>query len=185
MICPERIDRTWTLFLDRDGVVNVYLPDDYVKNVGEFAFVEGAPEALRDLSKVFGRIVIVTNQRGIARGIMSEDDLTAVHEYMLGTIRSAGGRIDGIFHCPHDRNGGCDCRKPLPGLALQAKRKFPEIDFAKSIMLGDSFSDMELGKSCGMELAYIPGHDGPVRDDAQIFASLADFSRYITGSPAK
>jgi D-glycero-D-manno-heptose 1,7-bisphosphate phosphatase len=178
----KNIDNSWTLFLDRDGVINVYLSDDYVKMVSEFAFNDGVLEALRDLSPVFGRIIVVTNQRGIARGLMSADDLNIVHDYMLKEIRGAGGRIDGIFHCPHDRTDNCECRKPKTGQAIQAKKMFPEIDFSKSIMLGDSFSDMGFGINCGMHLAYIPGHDGAEYKDTPIFSSLSDFSKYIIGN---
>jgi D-glycero-D-manno-heptose 1,7-bisphosphate phosphatase len=177
----ETFDSSWTLFLDRDGIINVYLPDDYVKHPSEFSFNDGVLEALHDLSHVFGRIVIVTNQRGIARGLMTIDDLQRVHEFMLGEITAAGGRIDGIYFCPHDRDTGCTCRKPKTGLALQAKEAYPEIDFSKSIIVGDSVSDMKFGQNCGMMRAFVSGHDGETYEDVPVFISLADFRDSITG----
>lgn len=144
------IDKSWALFLDRDGVINKRLIDDYVKNLEEFEFLAGVPEAISEFSEIFGRIFIVTNQRGISRNIMTEADLNIVHKYMLNEISNAGGKIDKIYFCPHDRNTGCGCRKPDTGMALNAKQDFPEIDFNKSIMVGDSSSDIQFGKNAGM-----------------------------------
>lgn len=144
------IDSSWSLFLDRDGVINKRLIDDYVKNTGEFEFLPGVVDAIAKFSKIFGKIFVVTNQRGIARGLMTEDDLQIVHDLMLKEIQKAGGRVDGIYFCPHDRNQDCGCRKPDVGMALKAKEEFPAVDFKKSIMVGDSTSDMEFGKNAGM-----------------------------------
>jgi histidinol-phosphate phosphatase family protein len=145
-----KIDKTWALFLDRDGIINKRLIDDYVKNPGEFEFLPGAKESIAKLSRVFGRVFIVTNQRGIARELMTTADYHAVNDFMLSAIAKAGGRIDGVYFCPHDRDDGCGCRKPAIGLALAAKREFPEIDFSRSIMAGDSDSDIEFGRRAGM-----------------------------------
>jgi len=144
------IDKTWSLFLDRDGVINKRLVDDYVKIIEEFEFLPGVPEAIGKFSQIFGRVFIITNQRGIARELMTENDLNMVHEEMLKGITQAGGKIDRIYFCPHDRNQNCGCRKPAPGMAIKAKKDFPEIDFDKSIMVGDTSSDIEFGKSAGM-----------------------------------
>ncbi len=152
-----KIDKSWTLFLDRDGVINVRLIDDYVKNIGEFEFMPGVPEAIAKLSKIFGRVFVVTNQRGIARKLMTIEDLRQVNDYMLDGVKKAGGRINRIYFCPHDRNEGCGCRKPDTGMALQAKKEFPEVDFKKSIMVGDSTSDLEFGKNAGMYTVHING----------------------------
>lgn len=144
------IDHSWSLFLDRDGVINKRLIDDYVKIPAEFEFLPGVPEAISKFSTIFGRIFVVTNQRGIARGLMTEDDLQIVHKLMLDDIKNAGGRIDKIYYCPHDRNQGCGCRKPDIGMALKAKQDYPEVDFSKAIMLGDSTSDIKFGENAGM-----------------------------------
>ncbi len=152
------IDSSWTLFLDRDGVINKRLIDDYVKNIAEFEFLPGAPEAIARFTKVFGKIFVVTNQRGIARGLMTVEDLGLVNDFMLRGIEEAGGRIDKVFFCPHDRDENCGCRKPDTGMAKQAKAEFPDVDFAKSIMIGDSTSDIEFGKKAGMVTIHItPG----------------------------
>lgn len=155
VIKPYKIDRSWTLFLDRDGVINKRLIDDYVKNIREFEFLPGVQEALAEFAKVFGRIFVVTNQRGIARGLMTEHDLHLVNEYMLAELQKAGGRIDKVYYCPHDRDENCGCRKPAIGMALKAKQDYPEIDFSKAIMIGDSPSDIEFGENAGMRTIYV------------------------------
>lgn len=145
------IDKTWTLFLDRDGVINKKIDDDYVRKWEDFQFLDGVVDALKQFAEIFGRIIIITNQRGIARGLYTVDDLNQIHDKMVEEIRMAGGRIDGIFFCPHmGDEPECDCRKPKPGMAYQAKKKFPEIDFSKSILAGDSVSDIAFGERLGM-----------------------------------
>ncbi len=150
-----KIDQSWTLFLDRDGVINELIPGDYVRRPEELKMIPGSAQAVAKLSESFGRIVIVTNQQGIGKGLMSMNDLDLIHEKLLGEILLAGGRIDGIFTCPHLADAGCECRKPRPGLALQAKNKFPEIDFFRSLIAGDSASDIALGKSLGMKTVFV------------------------------
>lgn len=175
------IDKGWTLFLDRDGVINVRLVDDYVKSPDEFSFTDGTLRALSLLSDLFGRIIIVTNQRGIARGLMTEDDLASVHSSMMREISAAGGRIDAIYHCPHDTSAACLCRKPAIGMALRAKESFPEIDFSKSIMVGDSRSDMSFGENAGMKCVYV-SHDGTAYEDCPhpTVTSLLEFTLGIS-----
>ncbi len=135
------------LFLDRDGVINERLVDDYVRNWSQFKFCEGVPFALSVLRPYFERIVVVTNQQGIGKGLMSEAELDEIHTKMMLELEEAGCKIDGVYHCPHLANAGCDCRKPATGLALQAQRDFPEIDFSNSFLVGDSESDLLLAKA--------------------------------------
>lgn len=146
-----QVDRSWTLFLDRDGVINLHFPKDYVKDWDEFYFLEGAIDSIVKLSNIFGKIIVVTNQQGVAKGKMSEDMLRAIHINMLSEIEAAGGRIDSIYAATvlaeKDPEG---IRKPKIGMALQAQRDFPEIDFAKSIIVGDSITDMQFGRNAGM-----------------------------------
>src|ERR1044071_2736321 len=92
------IDKSWTLFLDRDGVINVRFHGDYVKHVGEFEFIPGAVEAIAGFSKIFGKIVVVTNQQGIARGIYTHEDLGAIHAHMKAEVEKAGGKIDAVYY---------------------------------------------------------------------------------------
>jgi histidinol-phosphate phosphatase family protein len=149
------IDQSWTLFLDRDGVINRKLPGDYVKDTTEFEFNEGALEALRILASRFSVIVIVTNQQGIGKGIMSEEQLTQVHNHMITEIRDEQGRIDKIYHCPDLATNNSPNRKPSTGMGVQAKADFPQIDFAKSLIVGDSVSDMEFGERLNMQRIFI------------------------------
>ncbi len=170
-----KIDRSWTLFLDRDGVINKRLIDDYVKNIGEFEFLPGTEKAIARFSKIFGKIFIVTNQRGIARGLMSVKDLEVINGFMLKKIEEAGGKIDKVYFCPHDRDENCGCRKPSPGMAFKARQEFPGIDFSKSIMVGDTDSDIEFGKNAGMITVKITSEEVC----GLRAASLEEFSRII------
>lgn len=135
-----------TIFLDRDGVINRKLDDDYVKNWNEFEFLPSVKDALKILAEKNYRLIVVTNQRGVARGWMSEADVQAVHAQMVTELAPA--QIAAIYCCPHNNNQ-CDCRKPKTGMFLQAQRDFPDIDFAKSVLIGDSLSDMEAGAKLG------------------------------------
>lgn len=152
---PSKIDAQWTLFLDRDGVLNERIVDGYVRNWGEWVWNEGVLEAIASLSKRFGTIVIVTNQRGIARGLYTEQDLEDVHTRMLADIKAAGGRIQAVYHCPHDKDAGCNCRKPLPGMLLRAAKENSSIDLKKALMVGDSNSDMEAAKAAKVHAVFI------------------------------
>ena len=144
----ELIDESWTLFLDRDGVINVNKKDSYVFTPDEFVFNEGAIAALAELRSIVGRMIVITNQRGVGRGLMTEQDLQVVHNHMLDELQKAGVTMDGIYYCTINDNLHFD-RKPNPGLALKAKADFPDIDFTKTIMIGDKLIDMELGRNIG------------------------------------
>lgn len=137
------------LFLDRDGVINRLRTDDYVKNWSEFEFMPGILEALAEWSKHFKLIIIVTNQRGVGKNLMSEVDLNIIHTKMLAIIKKHGGRIDRIYYCTaiDDNN---TYRKPNIGMALKAKHDFPDLIFEKSIMIGDSYSDLKFAENVNM-----------------------------------
>jgi D-glycero-D-manno-heptose 1,7-bisphosphate phosphatase len=138
-----------TVFLDRDGVINRKVPDgDYVKCWEEFAFLPGVKDALRLIKRGGYRVIVVTNQRGIARCMMTEHDLHQIHARMLTELAQAGVRIDALYYCPHEA-GQCLCRKPQTGLFWRAKGDFPDIDFGSSFLIGDSLSDMEAGAQLG------------------------------------
>ena len=175
----NKMDKNWTLFLDRDGVINRRLLDDYVKSWAEFVFLPGVPEAIASFSERFGRIVVVTNQQGIGKGLMTESDLHSIHHQMVLDIQKAGGRIDKVYFCPHHRQDNCACRKPRIGMAKQAKADFPEIDWRRSIMVGDTPSDIEFGRNAGMRTVFVSAHEhAPPHADLQV-ASLAAFKDYI------
>jgi histidinol-phosphate phosphatase family protein len=153
----SEIDQRWTLFLDRDGVINEKLEGDYVKHIDEFHFINRTLEAMELLANRFGVIVIVTNQQGIGKGLMSEEELLGIHQYMLSEVFNHGGRVDGVFYCPYLAEDDPSCRKPKTGMAFEARDRFPEIDFKRSVMVGDSVSDMEFGHRLGMKCVRV-GH---------------------------
>jgi len=179
MLDLKTIDKTWTLFLDRDGVINLEKEGDYIYNASEFVFYEGVTEAIGLLAKRFGDIVLVTNQRGVGKELMTELDLMDVHNHMLKNIEAADGRIDAIYYCTSLDNDHPD-RKPQPGMALKAKEDFPGIDFGKSVMVGNKMSDMRFGRNAGMHTVYIqtthPRQPIPHPDIDLAFKSLLNFA---------
>lgn len=149
------INKSWSLFLDRDGVINKKLEGDYVKVLDEFEFLPGVPEAMKILTDVFGKIIVVTNQQGIGKGIYTHNDLSIIHHYMEDEIEKHGGKIDKIYFSPYLASENHAWRKPNTGMALQAQAEHVEIDFKRSVMVGDSMSDMEFGKKLGMITVFI------------------------------
>ncbi|HLP54120.1 MAG TPA: HAD-IIIA family hydrolase [Fluviicola sp.] len=164
------IDQSWTLFLDRDGVINKRLMGDYVKSVGEFELLDGVAEALGAAAQVFGRIVVVTNQQGIGKGIMTERNLSDIHAYCSELITRAGGRIDRYYFAPELAGTGVGLRKPETGMAMQAKQDFPEIAFERSVMVGDSDSDIQFGKNLGMKTVFV-SHNKEKHESADLTVS--------------
>jgi histidinol-phosphate phosphatase family protein len=149
------VDSGWTLFLDRDGVINKKIDGGYVLDWEQFEFLDGVLETMPKLAKIFPRIIVVTNQQGIAKGLFTEETLNEIHQNMMNIIELNGGRIDAVYHAPGLASAENSLRKPNNGMAYQAKGGFPEIDFSKSMIAGDSFSDMQFGKSVGMVTVYI------------------------------
>ncbi|NNE29315.1 MAG: HAD family hydrolase [Saprospiraceae bacterium] len=152
-------DRSWTLFLDRDGVINRRIPGHYVKSPDEFHLQNGVEQAIASFNLIFGRVVVVTNQAGIGKGLMTEEDLQEVHKKLSAKLRILGARIDYYFHCPDLPDSGSPCRKPATGMAMQAQASFPEIDFQKSIVVGDSLGDIQFGKSLQMYTVLVAGKE--------------------------
>ncbi len=173
-----------TLFLDRDGVLNLRTPGAYVKTPDEFQATEGLGEAMRLLAEKFERIVVVTNQAGIGKGLMSELELHAVHQKMLQFVKAEGGRIDRVYHCPHRADAGCTCRKPGTGMAWMALADFPDIDFEDAWMVGDSVSDMEFAQKLGIRSVLIRGKIEEVAALSRMkidfqFDALLEFARWL------
>lgn len=140
-----------TLFLDRDGVINKKLEQRYVTNFDEFVFVKNSDIAIRKLHKIFKRILIVTNQQGIGKGIMTEDDLNLLHLQMQRKLSVDFDLIDKIYFCPCLEGDSCNCRKPKTGMLEEAKLDFPEIIIKNSFLIGDSESDIEAGNKFGLK----------------------------------
>ncbi len=166
-----KIDQSWTLFLDRDGVINRRIVDGYARSWNEFELLPGVVMAIGTFSRIFGRIVVVTNQQGVGKGFMTSNDVIGIHQQMVGEIEKSGGRIDSVFFSPHRSSDHNFNRKPGLGMALQARKKFPEIRFKKSLMAGDSLTDMIFGKRCGMKTALITQDS----DAAKRYPRLIDF----------
>lgn len=144
-----------TVFLDRDGVINRKPPEGgYVTRWVEFSFLPGAVQALAELRKAGARLIVVTNQRGVALGRMTQADLDAIHERMREELRAGGADVDAIYACPHEE-GTCDCRKPRTGLFHQAMADEPAIDLAWAIMVGDSASDAAAARAIGIRFAAV------------------------------
>ena len=185
MIHYKAIDKSWTLFLDRDGVINQDKEGDYIRHAGEFFFLAGAEEAIQFLNGLFGTTVVVTNQKGIGKGLMTEHDLKGIHDLMQSSLEKIGARIDKIYFAPDLDNNSVN-RKPNPGMAFQAKADFPHIDFSKSIMVGNKLSDMEFGRNAGMATVFLattnPETAFPHPFVDERYDSLAGFAHAVKAS---
>jgi len=136
------------VFLDRDGVINKKIEGDYVRNWSQFEFLPNIIDWIRLFQALDHLVIVVTNQRGVALGHMTLEDVNQIHEKMLEALEMRGAYIDDIFVCPHEENS-CDCRKPKPGLVLEAQEKY-DIDLSESLLIGDSDSDEQLARKCGL-----------------------------------
>jgi histidinol-phosphate phosphatase family protein len=145
----KNIDSSWTLFIDRDGVVNEEKNEDYIHTWSEFKFYKGVKEAFKIFNERLGPIIMVTNQRGIAKGVTKLQDLKNIHSNMLTEINEADGRIDKIYFCPDMES---ENRKPNPGMGLKAVKNFDKINLSKSIMIGNTLSDMKFGRNLGVAI---------------------------------
>lgn len=163
-----------TVFLDRDGVLNEKMPEgQYVTRWDEFRILPGVIEAIRRLNQAALRVVVVTNQRGVARGLYTVADVEAIHARFQQELQTAGAHIDAIFICPHDKEA-CNCRKPLPGLFEQAAAQFPHITAETSVMIGDSLVDMEFGRRLGMPTIFVDVDAARRSPHAEHASRLAD-----------
>jgi histidinol-phosphate phosphatase family protein len=156
---------TWSLFLDRDGVINQRIPDDYIKSWDQFIFLPGVLNALHLSKPYFKHIFIVTNQQGVGKGMMTVSDLNHIHKNLKKVVRKRGGWIEDIFYCTELSIIQPSCRKPSIGMGLMAKKKYPDVDFSRSIMVGDTESDMGFGKNLGMVTVFISPQPGGIPAD--------------------
>lgn len=175
----KKIDKSWTLFLDRDGVINEERLGEYVLHWGEFVFSKGVLEVFKKMSDAFGKVIIISNQRGVGKGLMTEEALQTIHLEMQREVEIVNGKIDKIYYCT-EKDEKCFNRKPNPGMALQALKDFPGIDLSKSIMVGNKPGDMKFGRAAGMFTAFVkttnPSQQFPHPDIDMAFSSLYDFA---------
>lgn len=179
-IVTRRAGRRWCLFLDRDGVINRQIVGDYVRNWSEFVWLPGTRSALRKLRQWAPYIVVVTNQQGIGKGLMTVEDVAEIHRNVVSELAEGGVTLDAIRLCPHLESQGCECRKPRVGLIRDWLVDHPDSDPLLSVMVGDSLSDLELARnvatSIGGCVSIRIGHrDGGAPADA-VFESLLDFA---------
>lgn len=157
----------WTLFLDRDGVINERIFGGYITEVQHFKFLPEVLDSFPELNSIFSRVLVVTNQQGIGKGLMSERNLTEIHNYMSTEVEKSGGVIDRIFYASEIKGQDNGRRKPGVGMALDAKKQFPEIDFFQSVMVGDTDNDILFGKKLGMKTVRIKT-DEPIALEADL-----------------
>lgn len=163
-----------TIFLDRDGVLNRKMPEGrYVTHWDELHLLPGVPEAIARLNRAGLRVLVVSNQRGVALGLYSAADVEAIHERLQQELAAHGAHVDAFYFCPHDK-GECNCRKPLPGMFEKARRDFPQIEAAASAIIGDSASDIEFGRRLGMRTLFIEGDPARQKPGTREAAARAD-----------
>ena len=146
------INKSWTLFLDRDGVINIEKHLDYIHTWDEFKFYDGAKVAIKIFTEKFNRVIVVTNQKGVAKGVTKEDNLRLIHTNMIAEVEKVGGKIDAVYYCPDMESPN---RKPNPGMGLQAVKDFADIDVSKAIMVGNTLSDMGFGRNLGVKNIFL------------------------------
>lgn len=159
------IRRPQWFLLDRDGTINVGAPHpDYITRPDQLALLDGAGAAIARLNALGLPVAVVTNQRGVARGLMSADDLEAVNAELERLLAEDGARIDLLLSCRHERDE-CTCRKPLPGLLVQAARELGQ-DLEEAVMIGDSETDVEAGRAAGTATILLAEPGTPTAADA-------------------
>jgi histidinol-phosphate phosphatase family protein len=177
-----KLDRSWTLFLDRDGVINRRKIGGYISMIDEFEFLPDVLNAFSLISPLFKKIIVVTNQQGIGKGLITEQTVHQIHDYMIDAISNSKGRIDRVYFSPYLASKNHVSRKPNTGMAVQAANDFPEITFKKSIMVGDSRSDMQFARTLNIKAVFIgnPEENNISDNDFDIcFPSFYEFAKEI------
>jgi len=175
---PQRA-ATKVIVLDRDGVINED-SDEYVKCAEEWQPIDGSPQAIARLSRAGWRVVVCTNQSGIARGLFDLDALNDMHRKMRRLVKKAGGRIDAILFCPHAPEAVCECRKPRPGMLYELMERLG-VDLAGMPVVGDSLRDLQAGMAVGARPVLVRTGKGErtladnSRLNAEVFDDLAAF----------
>jgi D-glycero-D-manno-heptose 1,7-bisphosphate phosphatase len=182
-------NQTRIIVLDRDGVINEE-SDDYIKTPDEWIPLPGSLDAISALSRAGFRLAITTNQSGVGRGLYTLEMLESIHDKMIACIRAAGGKVDGIFFCPHLPDEGCDCRKPKPGMLRQVAMLF-DCDPASLQVIGDSMRDLEAARSVGARPILVRTGYGretekllPDNSPVRVFDNLAEAASALTNGLA-
>ena len=167
-------------FLDRDGVINRKAPEgQYVTRWEEMHFLPDAATAIALLNRAGFRVIVVSNQRCVAKGLVTAGEVESLHQRMCDALARAGAGIDAVYYCPHEEQPACDCRKPKPGLLLNAAQAH-HLDLSASWMIGDSESDVQAGRSAGCKTALLADGGRTARANADVLApSLLEAVRQI------
>lgn len=166
------------IFLDRDGVI-IENRSDYVRSWADVEIFPQAIDALVALCDSPYRIVLVTNQSAVGRGIITRETAEGINDRLLAVIQEAGGRVDAVFMCPHGPDDGCDCRKPLPGLLLRAAVEL-DIDLSRSLMIGDALTDIQAGQAAGVVSVLLRTGRGRDQEQLPAVATLSPFPIFDT-----
>lgn len=182
-LVAERVGLEWCLFLDRDGVLNRRVVGDYVRSWSDFELLPGVEAALRTLTRWAPHTVVITNQQGVGKGLMSPEQLESIHARFLERVAAADARIESVLSCMHREDEACACRKPRPGLALTWLREHPSVAAARSVMVGDAASDVAMAHNLaeitgGCTALMVGDAVTDVRPDAR-FDSLADLAAHV------
>jgi len=162
------------VFLDRDGVLNRKMPEGaYVSDWAQFQWLPGATEAVARMNRAGLTVILVSNQRGIALGLYTPEQLELIHANMQTQLARQDARLDAIYYCPHDQ-GECHCRKPETGLFEQAWQRFPQANPQNSLLIGDSLSDIQAGHRLGMKTIFIDGEADLQKPGSTLATELAD-----------
>jgi len=164
------------VFLDRDGVINRKAPEgEYIARWSELEILPGVEAAIAALNRSGRRVIVVSNQRGIALGLYTREDLEQLHAQLQEHLGEHEAHIDAFYYCPHDE-GECDCRKPGTGMFVQAFRDFPEASPANSVMIGDSLPDIQAAQAMGMRSIFVEGESSTRKPGGELAAEIADFT---------
>lgn len=173
------VDDTWTLFLDRDGVINERIFGGYITQISDFHFLENSEQAIVALSNIFLLTFVVTNQQGIGKGLMTERNLLEIHAYMCDQIHTQGGKINKCLFAPNLIGADDDMRKPEPDMADLAQMEYPQVQFDRCVMVGDTDSDILFGKNLGMKTVRVKTDEAIGVEADLTVSSLLDFSKKL------
>lgn len=174
-----KIDHTWTLFLDRDGVINQRNFEGYILQWPDFQFTEGLLDAASQIGRLFGNIFVVTNQQCIAKSLLTEEELTIIHQQMCFSLAAHGLKIQEVKAAYEKKGAAPFRRKPNTAMALELKAQYPSIDFNKSIMVGDTDSDIQFGKALGMFTILVRSKEKTQLTPDLSIDCLADLPKYL------